>query len=135
MHKKKSFYTSFTVRYSETDSMSYSHHSNYLKYYEIGRLDWLKKMGFSYFEMEKNDVILPVVETKIVFRKPAYFEDKLKIKTTLLNFPSYSIEFQYEIFKNKILINQGYTKLIFFNKKNNKPIRCPKNILEAIRSS
>ena len=42
---------------------------------------------------------------------------------------------QYEIFKNKILINQGYTKLIFFNKRNNKPIRCPKNILEAISSS
>ena len=115
--------------------MSYSHHSNYLKYYEIGRLDWLKKIGFSYSEMEKNNVILPVVETKIVFRKPAYFEDKLKIKTTILNIPSYSIEFQYEIFKNKILINQGYTKLIFFNKRNNKPIRCPKNILEAISSS
>ncbi|MFL2608793.1 MAG: acyl-CoA thioesterase [Cryomorphaceae bacterium] len=120
------------MRYSETDAMSYSHHSNYLKYYEVGRLDWLKKIGFSYFEMEKNNIILPVVETKTVFRKPAFFEDKLKIKTTLLNPPSYSLEFQYEIFKNKILINEGYTKLIFLNKKNNKPIRCPKNILDAI---
>ena len=115
--------------------MSYSHHSNYLKYYEIGRLDWLKKIGFSYFKMEKNNVILPVVESKIIFRKPAYFEDKLKIKTTLLNPPSYSLEFQYEIFKGKILINEGYTKLIFLNKKNNKPIRCPKDIADTINNS
>ena len=115
--------------------MSYSHHSNYLKYYEVGRLNWLKKIGFSYFKMEKNNIILPVVESKIIFRKPAYFEDKLKIKTTLLNPPSYSIEFQYEIFKDQILINEGYTKLIFFNKKNNKPIRCPKDIVDTINNS
>ena len=114
--------------------MSYSHHSNYLKYYEVGRLDWLKKIGFSYFKMEKNNIILPVVESKIIFRKPAYFEDKLEIKTTLLNPPSYSIEFQYEIFKDQILINEGYTKLIFFNKKNNKPIRCPKEVAVAINN-
>ena len=80
-------------------------------------MNWLKKIGFSYFKMEKNNIILPVVESKIIFRKPAYFEDKLKIKTTLLNPPSYSIEFQYEICKDQILINEGYTKLVFLNKK------------------
>ena len=58
MFKKKSFTTSIIVRYCETDAMSYSHHSNYLKYYEVGRLNWLKKLGFSYFKMEKNDIIL-----------------------------------------------------------------------------
>tara|TARA_B100000963_G_scaffold139843_1_gene121760 strand:+ start:8151 stop:8522 length:372 start_codon:yes stop_codon:yes gene_type:complete len=122
------------VRYCETDAMSYSHHSNYLKYYEVGRLNWLKKIGFSYFKMEKDDIILAVVKSKITFRKPAYFEDKLKIKTTLLNPPSYSLEFQYEIFKDKTLINEGYTKLIFLNGKNNKPIRCPKEITDAINN-
>ena len=101
LHKKISFSTSIIVRYCETDAMSYSHHSNYLKYYEVGRLNWLKKIGFSYFKMEKDNIILPVVESKIIFRKPAYFEDKLKIKTTLLRPPSYSLEFQYEILKIK----------------------------------
>jgi len=134
LFKKKSFTTSVIVRYCETDAMSYSHHSNYLKYYEVGRLNWLKKIGFSYFKMEKDDIILAVVKSKITFRKPAYFEDKLKIKTTLLNPPSYSLEFQYEIFKDKTLINEGYTKLIFLNGKNNKPIRCPKEITDAINN-
>ncbi len=134
MFKKKSFTTSIVVRYCETDAMSYSHHSNYLKYYEVGRLNWLKKLGFSYFKMEKNDIILAVVKSNITFRKPAFFEDKLKIKTTLLTPPSYSLEFQYEIFRDKILINEGYTKLIFLNRKNNKPIRCPIEIIDTINN-
>ena len=79
--------------------------------------------------MEKNNIILPVVESKIIFRKPAYFEDKLVIKTTLLNPPSYSIEFQYEIFKDQILINEGYTKLIFFNKKITNQLDVQKTLL------
>ncbi len=112
--------------------MSYVHHSNYLKYYEIGRLGWFKAIGFSYKILEDEDIILPVVRTNIVFRKPAFFEDELIIRTNLIKQPSYSIEFEYEIYRFKKLINEGYTKLIFLNKKTTKPIRCPKKILDAI---
>jgi acyl-CoA thioester hydrolase len=112
--------------------MSYVHHSNYLKYYEIGRLGWLKEVGFSYKKMEEENIILPVIRTNIVFRKPAFFEDELLIKTFLIKKPSYSIEFEYNIYRNKELINEGYTKLVFLNKKTGRPIRCPKKILEAI---
>ena len=120
------------ARYSETDSMSYVHHSNYLKYYEIGRLGWLKEVGFSYKKMEEENIILPVIRTNMIFRKPAFFEDELLIKTYLIKKPSYSIEFEYNIYRKKELINEGYTKLVFLNKKTGKPIRCPKKILEAI---
>ena len=120
------------TRYSETDSMSYVHHSNYLKYYEIGRLGWLKEVGFSYKKMEEENIILPVIRTNMVFRKPAFFEDELLIKTYLIKKPSYSIEFEYNIYRNKELINEGYTKLVFLNKKTGKPIRCPKKILDVI---
>ena len=106
--------------------MSYVHHSNYLKYYEIGRLGWLKEVGFSYKKMEEENIILPVIRTNMVFRKPAFFEDELLIKTYLIKKPSYSIEFEYNIYRKKELINEGYTKLVFLNKKTGKPIRCPK---------
>ena len=112
--------------------MSYVHHSNYLKYYEVGRLGWLKEIGFSYKKLEEEDIILPVVRTNIVFRKPAFFDDELIIKTDLIKHPSYSIEFQYNIYKKKQLINEGYTKLVFLNKKTKKLIKCPKKIQEAI---
>ena len=112
--------------------MSYVHHSNYLKYYEIGRLGWLKEVGFSYKKMEEENIILPVIRTNMVFRKPAFFEDELLIKTYLIKKPSYSIEFEYNIYRKKELINEVYTKLVFFNKKKVKPIRLPKKIFEAI---
>jgi len=128
----KKIKTTITARYSETDSMSYVHHSNYLKYFEIGRLAWFKNLGFSYKKLEEENIILPVIRTNITFRRPAFFEDELLLETKLLKVPSYSIEFQYKIFKDSELINEGYTKLVFLNKKTNKPIRCPKKIIDAI---
>jgi acyl-CoA thioester hydrolase len=112
--------------------MSYVHHSNYLKYYEIGRLAWFKNIGFSYKKLEDKGIILPVIRTNITFRRPAYFEDELDLQTTLISEPSYSIEFNYKIFKKTELINEGYTKLVFLNKQTSKPIRCPKKIIKAI---
>ena len=122
------------VRYCETDQMHFVHHSNYLKYYEIGRLLWLKNIGYSYKKLELQKIILPVIETKIKFRKPAFFDDDLILETTILKSPSYSIEFNYSIKRNTELINEGYTKLIFLNSETKKPIRCPKNIIEKINS-
>lgn len=132
LNSKKIFNLKIIARYSETDSMSYVHHSNYLKYYEIGRLGWFKNIGFSYKRLEDEGMILPVIRTNITFRRPAFFDDELDLKTTLIKEPSYSIEFDYKIFKKKELINEGYTKLVFLNKKTSKPIRCPKKIIEAI---
>tara|TARA_X000001036_G_scaffold437806_2_gene484053 strand:+ start:153 stop:563 length:411 start_codon:yes stop_codon:yes gene_type:complete len=132
LNSKKIFNLKIIARYSETDSMSYVHHSNYLKYYEIGRLGWFKNIGFSYKRLEDEGVILPVIRTNITFRRPAFFDDELDLQTTLIKEPSYSIEFDYKIFKKKELINEGYTKLVFLNKKTSKPIRCPKKIIEAI---
>ena len=132
LNTKKSFNLKIIARYSETDSMSYVHHSNYLKYYEIGRLAWFKNIGFSYKKLEYQGIILPVIRTNITFRRPAYFEDELDLQTTLIREPSYSIEFDYKIFKKTELINEGYTKLVFLNKQTSKPIRCPKKIIKAI---
>tara|TARA_B100000282_G_scaffold215786_1_gene159748 strand:- start:778 stop:1185 length:408 start_codon:yes stop_codon:yes gene_type:complete len=129
---KKTSKIKINVRYSETDTMSFVHHSNYLKYYEIGRLTWFKNIGFSYKKLESENIILPVVETKIKFRKPAFFDDELVLETTIIKSPSYSIEFNYTIKKNNELINEGYTKLIFLNSINKKPMRCPQNILKKI---
>ena len=92
---KKTSKIRINVRYSETDTMSFVHHSNYLKYYEIGRLAWFKNIGFSYKKLESENIILPVVETKIKFRKPAFFDDELVLETTIIKSPSYSIEFSY----------------------------------------
>lgn len=120
------------VRYSETDQMSFVYHGNYVKYFEIGRITWLKKLGISYKKMEEEGVLLPVIELSINFKKPALFDDKLILKTKLKRIPSYMIEFDFEIKRDDKLITLGYTKLVFLNSKTNKPMRCPNNILKLI---
>ena len=58
----------FLVRYYETDKMGIVHHSNFLRYLEIARLEWLNKLGLDYNEIEKNGIILPVVDVSISYK-------------------------------------------------------------------
>ena len=83
------------VRYSETDQMSFVYHGNYVKYFEMGRIAWLRKLGFSYKKMEEDGILMPVIDIKINFKKPALFDDKLKLITKLVRTPSYMIEFEF----------------------------------------
>ena len=122
----------FKVRYSETDQMSFVYHGNYVKYFEMGRISWLNELGFSYKKMEEEGVLLPVIDLSVNFKKPALFDDTLCLITKLVRTPSYMIEFEYKILKNKESITTGYTKLIFLNAKSNKPMRCPEKILKKL---
>lgn len=122
----------FSVRYSETDQMSFVYHGNYVKYFEMGRIAWLRKLGFSYKKMEEDGILMPVIDIKINFKKPALFDDKLKLITKLVRTPSYMIEFEFEIIKKENIISSGYTKLVFLNSVTNKPMRCPNLIIDAL---
>jgi len=120
------------IRYSETDQMSFVYHGNYVKFFEMGRIAWLKKIGVSYRKMEENGIINPVIDLKINFRKSAKFDDIITLTTTLKRTPSYMIEFDYLIHRDEELLTKGYTKLIFLDAENNRPIRCPDFLLKKI---
>ncbi len=121
------------VRYGETDQMGVVHHGNYVLYLEMGRIEWLRKLGVSYKSMEKNGVILPVVSLTINYKKPATYDDVLKIKTILKNKPTAKIEFDYEITnENNEIITTASTTLVFVDAKTNKPIKAPKYLLDIL---
>lgn len=122
-----------SVRYGETDQMGYVYHGNYAQFLEIGRIEWLRAMGFSYRKMEEQGVLLPVLKLELDFKRSAFFDDTLTVETSLREIPSYYIEFDYQIFNqhNELLCN-AYTRLVFLASDSRKPIRCPKNILDAI---
>ena len=126
--------TKIKVRYAETDQMGFVYHGNYAQYLEIGRLEWLSSLGISYKEMESNNVILPVVELSVKYIKSAYYGDTLTVYTSLLNQPTASIEFNYEIHNSSgELLTTGHTKLVFINKESNYPMRCPQYILDKLQ--
>ncbi len=93
----KSSIVKIKPRYSETDQMGVVHHANYLLYMEIGRLEWLSSLGFSYENMEADGVLLPVYQIDIKYKNPIKFGDDITVKTTLKNIPTTRVVFDYEI--------------------------------------
>jgi acyl-CoA thioester hydrolase len=125
--------TQIRIRYGETDQMGVVYHGNYAQYLEIGRIEWLRKLGISYKEMELNGIMLPVVELCLKYKKSARYDDLIKVKTQLKKTPTASIEFDYEII-NEVgeILCECYTKLVFIDMKTNRPTRCPKYILDVL---
>jgi acyl-CoA thioester hydrolase len=122
--------TSIRVRYGETDQMGYVYYGMYAMYYEVARVESLRRLGVTYREIEAMGIIMPVLENKSKYLAPGRYDELLRIVTTLREKPGVRIKFEYEIFneENK-LIHQGETSLVFVDKITNRPCRPP----EAMR--
>lgn len=125
---------SFRVRYGETDQMGVVYHGNYAQYLEMGRVEWLRALGFSYKKMEEEGVMLPVISLQINFKKSAVYDDLIRVVTMLKKRPSVKIEFDYKIYNeaDEVLI-EAHTVLAFIDKATKRPMRCPEAILEKIK--
>ncbi|CEN50478.1 putative 4-hydroxybenzoyl-CoA thioesterase [Capnocytophaga canimorsus] len=76
------------TRYSETDQMGVIYYGNYPQYLELGRVEWLRKLGVSYKQLEEEGIMLPVVSLQINYKKPALYDEILTIRTpNLKNLP------------------------------------------------
>lgn len=95
MHSK----TIITVRYAETDKMGIVHHSNYPVWFEVGRTDFIKMFGTSYTEMENSGVMMPVLNLTSHYSKPAFYEDRLIVRTWCIHMSAARVEFAYSVKK------------------------------------
>ncbi len=125
---------SFRVRYSETDQMGVVYHGNYAQYLEMGRVEWLRSMGFSYKKMENDGIMLPVISLRMNFKKSATYDDLITVTTTLTKLPMVRIEFDYEIRneEGELLITAN-TVLAFIDMKTKRPTKCPSLILDHLK--
>ena len=119
------------VRYGETDQMKFVHHNNYLKYFELARLEWLSQMEISYAQMERDGILMPVVSAVLNFKSPLFFGDTFQVQVTLTNPPRATLDFEYEITNQKSeIICIGSTVLAFLSPITKRPMRCPDFLLE-----
>jgi len=107
--------TQLRVRYAETDQMDYVYYGNYPQYFEVGRVEAIRQLGYTYKTMESMGVIMPVVELHIKYLRPAHYDDLLTIKTSLRELTTdHRIEFYQEVFnENKKLLTSGRVVLFF----------------------
>ena len=126
-------FTKLRVRYAETDRMGYSYYGNYATYFEVARVEALRALGITYKSLEDEGVLLPVVEYQVRFSKPAFYDDEIAIKTTIVLLKSARIRFEYEVWRSDELLTTAWTELVFVDKSSGRPMRCPSDVEEALR--
>lgn len=85
------------VQYYETDRMGITHHSNYIRFMEEARVDYLKQLGYDYGKLEEMGVVSPVTKIDCKFQAPSTFEDELRIMVTVKECSGIRITFQYKM--------------------------------------
>jgi acyl-CoA thioester hydrolase len=114
------------VRYGETDAMGIVYYGTYPLYYETGRTEMMRNLGFTYRKMEELGIIMPVISMSCRYRKPVRYDDLLTIRTIVKEMPSTRIEFNYEIYNETgELVNEGLTTLVFVDREKNRPVKIP----------
>ncbi|WP_026476727.1 acyl-CoA thioesterase [Alkaliphilus transvaalensis] len=107
-----------TVRYAETDQMGVVYHGNYFPWFEIGRTTLLKDMGYSYKELEDENILLPVTEVTCQYKESAKYDDVVEIRTKVKEMKGVRITFSYELYRkaDQQLLASGTTTHAFVNR-------------------
>jgi acyl-CoA thioester hydrolase len=111
--------TRLRVRYAETDQMGVVYHSNFVVWFEVGRVELLRQLGFRYRDMERNDDChIAVVDVRCRYKAPARYDDEIVIRTELKNVRESLLHFGYEIVKAEdgTLLAEGETTHIVVNR-------------------
>ena len=101
------FETKLRVRYAETDRMGYCYYGNFAAFFEVARVEALRELGVTYKQLEDDGIILPVFEYQIKYFKPAYYDEELRIETTIEKVKGACIFFSYKTFYFRINICKG----------------------------
>ncbi|MDP9410705.1 MAG: acyl-CoA thioesterase [Actinomycetota bacterium] len=111
------------------DAQGHVNNANYLSYFEVGRVEWMRAKGRSYKEMERRGRGLVVVEALARYRRPAFFDDELTLHTELAELGKVSLRFDYEVFRDGEEIATGYTRHACVDLSTGKPVRMPEELL------
>ena len=112
--------TTIRVRYAETDKMGVVYHSNFIVWFEVGRVEMLRQLGFRYRDMEReDDCHIAVADVRVRYKAPARYDDEITIRTRLKNVRDSLLQFGYEIVRveDGTLLAEGETTHIVVDSK------------------
>jgi len=122
--------TQIRIHYALTDQMGFVYHGHYAQFYEIARVEGLRKMGYTYKEMEASGIVMPVVDIHSRFLRPAKYDDLITVKAILKELPlHHKIIFHHEIYNEQgELLNTAEVTLYFVDAKTMKRCNAPEEL-------
>jgi acyl-CoA thioester hydrolase len=104
------------VRYPEVDAMGYVHHSRFLQYFEMGRVELLRSRGHSYADLEKQSVFFVVVKVEVRYKAPARYDEELTLTTRLVRTTHVRYDHAYELKRGDVLLAEANTTIACVNR-------------------
>jgi acyl-CoA thioester hydrolase len=124
--------TQYRVIYGDTDQMGVVYYGNYGRLYEMGRAEMIRSLGFSYAELEKRGIAMPVYTVEAKYRNVLRYDELITIETTLKEAPKARMEFFHRIFSEAgELAHEARVVLVFQDMHSNKLVRAPQILLEV----
>lgn len=112
------------VRYAETDKMGVVYHANYLVWFEVARTDFIAKAGFNYADMEKDEIISPVLDVNVQYKRSVTYPEQVTVKTWIHSYSKLKTVYAYEVIKeNGEVAATGQTTHVVLKKGSDRPLR------------
>ena len=118
------------VRYAETDQMGVVHHANYAIWFEASRSEFCRKRGIDYGQIERDGMLLPVLELRVRYLQPAHYEDEVEVHTRIIEIRRSLLRIQYEVRLGETKLAEGETLQMLVSKATFKPVRFPREIAD-----
>jgi len=122
------------VRFVETDMMGVVHHSNYFRWFEMGRVEYLRQAGILLAELMADGIVFPITHVDCQYKAPAKFDDYIRIEATLAEMSPVKMVFTYKVIKevDDVLLATGCTQSLFTDH-NGKIIRLAKKYYDKLQ--
>mgnify|MGYP002869064158 CR=1 FL=1 len=118
------------VHFYETDQMGVVHHANYFRWFEIGRVEYLRAIGVTLGELIDDGILFPITEIDAKFHSPAHYDDLIEIETTAVELTKVKLVFDYVIRRDGTTLVTGHSLNVFTDIETGKIIRVPDKFYE-----
>ena len=127
--------TEHRVIYADTDAGQVVYYANYLRWFESGRRELFRSLKINYADLDRNGIIMPVVEVHCNYFYPARYDDVVILETRIADVKEKIIKFDYKVFRksNKKLLARGHTINVFVDKKRMRSVKIPDGIRKKIK--
>ena len=123
------------VHFFDTDTMGVVHHANYIRWFEIGRVEYLRSIGIDLNDMMNDGILFPITKIEAQYHSPAHFDEILEIETTAVALTKAKMEFEYRVLRSgeDTVLVTGFSQNVFTNKETGKITRLPDKYYDLMK--